>query len=501
MPEKKSPPQEINTGPAEEDRVILKPLFGIRPGVYLAGLYGFLLLLILFFIFFYPGLSNPGSVLEIKTEPRGAAVRVDGVYMDAAPCGIFVKKGRRQIEITLPGFSPWRTEMEVPGRTFASALFPLKVSLEAKLGVPNPSAAFVTEAGDYAAWSFTGEPTAAYQVPLSLSEGAYRLGPAASEPAIRTSMETTLAASARFAVTRSALRDLLRAKFLLDNQGLSPSPLTLLGSAGDILAFLGENPGAAPWLAGILQGEAAAAVAGSSWYEREISGAVRPTVNAPGGTFYRLPLTLGGLGFVEIPGGSMVRGGAFPHTVKVETFSIAETEITRAAWDSFLRERPEWGPENIESLIERGLVSREYLKAEDFPGVPSREGPAAPVSGISWYAAQAFCQWLSSRLNPEFADWEIRLPTETQWEYAAKSGLETALIGGYWEWCADPFAPLDFFPSAPETLDPGSPERAVRGGSWLNPPGSVGPETRGSLPPDSCSPFVSFRPALIPKKD
>ena len=312
MSKKNSPSREINTGPAEEDKVVFKPLFGIRPGVYLAELYGFVLLLILFFVFFYPGLSNPGSVLEVKTEPYGAAVRVDGVYMDTAPCSIFVTQGRHQIEIILPGFDPWRTEMEVPGKIFASVLFPLKTSVAAKLISPDPAAAFAAEAADYAAWSFTGEPTATYQIPLSLSQGAYRLGPAASEPAVRASMETTLAGSVRFAVTRSAMRDLLRAKFLLDNQGLSPSPLTLVGSAGDILAFLGENPGAAPWLAETLQGEAAAAAAGSSWYEKAISGVVRPDANGPGTLPSRPSLTLGELGFTEIPEGVMIRGGPFP---------------------------------------------------------------------------------------------------------------------------------------------------------------------------------------------
>jgi formylglycine-generating enzyme required for sulfatase activity len=49
----------------------------------------------------------------------------------------------------------------------------------------------------------------------------------------------------------------------------------------------------------------------------------------------------------------------------------------------------------------------------------------------------------------------------------------------------------------------GSPpyERAVRGGSWVNPPGSTSIESRGSLPPETSSPFVGFRPVIVPKRE
>ena len=63
-----------------EDIVSLKPLFGIRPGVYLTALYGAVCAGILFFALVYPGLANPGAVLSLRSEPSGAAVRIDGVY-------------------------------------------------------------------------------------------------------------------------------------------------------------------------------------------------------------------------------------------------------------------------------------------------------------------------------------------------------------------------------------------------------------------------------------
>ena len=271
MSKKKSVPskrlketESISTG-EPEDEVKLKPFLGMRPGIYLACLYGSALLLILFFILLYPGISNPGSVMVVRSEPAGAAVLVDGVYMDSSPCEVFVKKGRRLVELNLPGFIPKQIEKDIESRLFASAIFPRKIEFRERLETLSPAGAFVDYAAEYAAWTFVGEPSIVYQIPLSLSEGAYRLGPGAADPNVREEMEETITASARFAVTRAGLRDLVRAKSLLDNNGLSPSPLSLLGSAGDIISFLDNNPRAALWLGATLTGDALSALTASSW--------------------------------------------------------------------------------------------------------------------------------------------------------------------------------------------------------------------------------------------
>jgi hypothetical protein len=452
--------------------VRFKPILGIRPGVYLAGIYGLVILFILFALLFLPGITRPGALLSVKSEPYGAAVLVDGAHWGAAPCELFIPRGNHEIELRLPGFTPRRFERDFGGRVFASLLFPLKAGLDVELEAPDPAAAFKDEAAEFAAWTFAGEPTQNYQIPLSLSEGAYRQGPGASDPAVRSAMEETLGAALRFGITRAALRDLLRAKFLLDNQGLSPSPLTLLRSAGDILEVLGDTPGAASALADTLGKEAVSTLKNSAWYKADSAKAGRTDpLPLPGRT-----LALEGLRFLE-----------------TGEFFTCETVVSAGAWDAFLEEKPQWKSENTAALMKDGLVNSGYLKKQAFPGAPE-EG----VSGVSWYAARAWCEWYSSRLPGVYSSWEVRLPTEAEWEYAA--GIRDAGMGNYWEWCGNPFVPLDFFPPLEEASESLSPERPVRGGSWINPPGSVSRETRGSLPPDSCSPFVSFRPVLAPKR-
>lgn len=483
-----------------EDQVRLKPVLGLRPGVYLAVIYAIALLVIFFFVLLFPGLRRPGSVIILKTEPAGAALRVDGVYRGTAPDKIFVAKGSHTLELVLPGFTPERIECEIPGRVFASAIFPRPYPLEVKLNAPDPAAAFALAAADYAAWTFGGEPTAAWQIPLSLSEGAYRVGAQAAaadgKAANSKTMTELLRVSARFAVTRAALRDLVRAKAIADNGGLPPSPLSVFNTAADIIGFLSENPGSAAWLAGLLPPESAALVTASPWYQNESAALAANKTRAPGATAAAPPparqLRLGGLSFTGIDGGTLVQGEPFPHGVSVSGFMVSDTETSAAAFEAFLAAKPQWREDQRDALIKQELVTGDYLR-QDSGGRTDETG----ITAVSWFAAQAFCQWLSEQLPPALAGYEVRLPSEAEWEYAAKN--TNSGDAGMWEWCADPYAPLAFITAAPDAIAAiGSPDRSVRGRP--NTPNSAGVETRASLPPAFCSPFVSFRPVIAQRQ-
>jgi len=454
-----------------DDSVKLKPLMGIRPGVYLTVLYSFFLLVILFFLLVFPGLTRGGAVLSVKTEPMGAAVRINGVYLGTSADRIFLRRGTYTVEAVLPGFEKAGVVYEIPRRVFGSIFFPRRVKIELTLTSADPAAAFAQEAADFAAWSFGPEPTAAWQIPLSLSEGAYRAGPS-GDPGMRE----ILKAASRFTVTRAGLRDLVRAKILTDNRGLSPSPAGLTRSVSDILLFLSENPGSAEWLAGLLPQESATLLNASDWLKNKYPPfTVHTLAVAETAAAFPAQIELAGLRFRAIPATDTSR---FLHDASIGNFMVCETPVPRSLFETFIGENPQWKEGQTDYYPEQIAV------------YPSDTFGSEIITGLTWYAAQAFCVWLTGRLPASMAGMEVRLPTEAEWEFAAGSGI-LGLGEGGWEWCADPFAPLQFIKASPEAIQAvGSPERALRGKM-------SGEGQRASLPPEFSSPFVSFRPVIV----
>ena len=208
----------------------------------------------------------------------------------------------------------------------------------------------------------------------------------------------------------------------------------------------------------------------------------------PGGTVREI--------FVRIPEGSFQMGSdegpddARPvHAVWVEAFEMAVHPVTCGQYARFL------GATGHEPPRDWSL----FAIAGDLP-----------VVGVSWFDCQAYCRWRNDS-DPDGAlaagqQQYLRLPTEAEWERAARGGVEgrrypwgdeipawipekgRGPLAGPWpvtlgepngfgllgiaanihEWCADWYAP-DFYASSPGR-NPSGPEhgirRASRGGSW-----------------------------------
>jgi formylglycine-generating enzyme required for sulfatase activity len=196
--------------------------------------------------------------------------------------------------------------------------------------------------------------------------------------------------------------------------------------------------------------------------------------------------------------------------VWVDPFEIAAQQTTRQQYARF--------------LADTGWPAPPFWEELPF------QNPAQPVVGPSWHDALAFCDWLTRSSGRPY-----RLPTEAEWEIAARGGKDGALyswgdappetlphyaarwregpepVGQYepnayglfdmgdnvHEWCADWYDPR-YYEHAP-TRNPKGPEsggrKASRGGSWRHHIKVSRCAARSSIPPEFKYADYGFRVA------
>lgn len=269
-----------------------------------------------------------------------------------------------------------------------------------------------------------------------------------------------------------------------------------------------------------------------------------------------------GITFVDIPGETFEMGDHFGtgkgherpvHTVSVSAFRISKYEVTNAQYAEYLNSamaeglikvtngvvyastdetsQPYFHTSNVKSISQISFEDDKFT-------VQSRSGLSMddhPVVAITWYGAKAFCDFYG-----------YRLPTEAEWEYAARGGFHSPyfkypwgsnstnpsqlnysnvnplglsfpkttpvgyypaygyglcnMAGNISEWCND-WWDANYYENSPE-IDPQGPPsgtaRSVRGGNWAFSALDCRVAGRGSRAPGWSCPYgaVGFRPAM-----
>ena len=245
------------------------------------------------------------------------------------------------------------------------------------------------------------------------------------------------------------------------------------------------------------------------------------------------------LGFVEIPGGPFLMGsdpaadpGAFENevwpgmgqrTVEIPSFLIGRFEVTRAQYRRFVEETGHPVPDSL---------------ALSGP-------PTHPVASISWPDAVAYARWLEAELreSPETPapirqrleqGWRVSLPTEAQWEKAARGtdgrifpwgnapdrslanylSVGTEPVGGrpcagcahglsdmsgnVWELTRSPYTASPVLPGEGEPDLTADALWVMRGGGYTDAEGLVRAAVRGGADPGARRPFIGFRLVISP---
>ena len=242
--------------------------------------------------------------------------------------------------------------------------------------------------------------------------------------------------------------------------------------------------------------------------------------------------------FVEIPGGPFTMGAgpatspdAFDNerwsaaqetgTVEVPTFYMARHEVSVAEFAAFAQATG-WAADP------RALAAP----------------PTHPVAFVGWTDALSYTRWLTSSLkaSPSVparlrqlldSGWRVSLPTEAQWEKAARGtdrriypwgndqrrdratfstsrptpvgqrpcpecahGLAD-MAGNLWEWTRSPYQPYPYDEADDRSNLDADALWVMRGGGFADPPRLVRTTARGAAEPAARRPFIGFRVALV----
>ncbi len=236
----------------------------------------------------------------------------------------------------------------------------------------------------------------------------------------------------------------------------------------------------------------------------EVSGITFKMIRIDGGTFT--------MGCVLEQDSDCVNKELPPHEVTLDTYYIGQTEVTQALWRAVM---------NTEITDQRDKANPSWQLYG--------QGDNFPMYYVSWQDCQEFISRLNEKTGKRFV-----LPTEAQWEYAARGGKKAKgykyagsrivdnvawyegnrvhsvaskfpnelglydMSGNVWEWCADWYGPYKEEAQTEPYGPVSGAMRVYRGGSSWSSADNCRVSFRGSYAPQNSYHTIGFRLVMLP---
>jgi formylglycine-generating enzyme required for sulfatase activity len=386
-----------------------------------------------------PELTPAWAEVSIASEPAGAEARVGGEVRGQTPLNLELMAGSHRLELRLEGFKPWVSDVQVQANE-PLALGPVRLGLpDGRLAVRSaPAGANVTVGGAYRGRTpldIDVRPDVEQSVAvlregyeparrdLSVAPGSrevveFKLVPILGEVTVRATpadaqlfvdgvAKGAVAQTLQLPATAHVL-EIRKPGYVTHRATITPRP----GLPQSLEVTLRE--GAAP--------EPAAAAAAATPAQGAADGSAAPAPPVVAGALASVIRSKAGQELKLVPAGEFTMGSPrreagrraneAQRAVKLERrFYLGLREVTNAEFRQF---RPSH---------RSGFVLQQTLDLD-----------RQPVVGVSWQDAAAYCNWLSAQdgLEPAYAEQGgrlvpvvpattgYRLPTEAEWEWAAR---------------------------------------------------------------------------------
>ncbi len=458
----------------EVEPVVLKEYFGMRPGKLILIALIILVLLASFLLFFLPGIIKGGRYVSFTSSLSQIGVEVDGKYLGSTEGSqYFLTSGEHQVQYLKDGYVIKEETITIDHPVFFTLFVKrhqnIEVSVEGNQQIFDR--AYATALSEIVAFSAVTDYDEYYNykpIYTYLAKDAIALG-------IEDISEEIKVLSA-FLTSGEMLEDIKAAASLLKENGIrfeSDEYNTAISAAEEILSSSNRQVVAE-------ENNSIIANRSGSWY-----------------TYPTYEFTIGEDTEFNYPGINTL-----PLKVEVPAFTIAKDMVSEYEYALFVEANPIWAKSNKDNLVKEGLVDEHYL---DGISLTTATKSTRPIRNISYYAAIAYCEYLSSVDGVSY-----RLPTEAEFEIMAKSAEDKAyassltvvdndttspvsVMGGLWEFTSSHYVPLSRVVDYDKLSNLEEADIIVKGGSYVNDSDTITAASVGVMRKDMTSEFAGIR--------